>query len=83
MEFFLPRPYGRCQESETTFTKSVVARQFSNPGEELGWPKDCHLAAGKEVGWGTSLCRLQDWNTGVAVLGSVPRVASMLGEIPR
>lgn len=79
MEFFLPRPDGRCQEREATFTKSAMARQFHNPGEELGWLKDCHLAAGKEVGWGTSLYRLQDGKW-VAILGSVPGAASMLGS---
>lgn len=39
MEFFFPKLDGRCQEREATFTKSTVAKKFSNPGEELGWPK--------------------------------------------
>lgn len=60
VEFFFPRPDGRCQEIEMTFTKGAMARQFSNPREELGWPREDHLAPGKEMGWSTSLCMLQD-----------------------
>lgn len=56
VEFFFPRPDGRCQQIETTFTKDAMAKQFRKPGEELG------LSFGnREVGWGTSLCMLQDW----------------------
>ena len=41
----LPRPDGRCQETDSTFTKGAVDGQFSNAGEAC-------VSRAVPVGWG-------------------------------